>query len=63
MTNLKGLKTPYVERFLMDLHPCLSGTKQEEQYEKFQQWLDACPVKISDRQNFTDEIQINFTLD
>ncbi len=43
--------------------PCLSGIKQEEQYEMFQQWLNDCPVKISNYQDFTDEFEITFKLD
>ena len=46
-----------------NLDPCLSEIKQEEQYEKFQQWLDDCPVKITNYQDFTDEFKITFTLD
>ena len=29
-------------------------------YEKFQQWLNDCPVKILDYQDFTDQFQITF---
>ena len=29
-------------------------------YEKFQQWLNNCPVKILDYQDFTDQFQITF---
>ena len=47
----------------VNLDPCLSGIKQEEQYEKFQQWLNDCPVKISNYQDVTDEFEIRFTLD
>jgi len=35
---------------------------QEEQYEKFQQWLNDCPIKITNYQDFTDEFEITFTL-
>ena len=47
----------------LNIYPCLSGIKQEEQYEKFQQWLNDCPVKISNYQDFTDEFEITFKLD
>ena len=47
----------------INLDHCLSGIKQEEQYEKFQQWLNDCPVKITNYQDFTDEFEITFTLD
>ena len=29
-------------------------------YEKFQQWLNNCPVKILDYQDFTDQFQKTF---
>ena len=29
-------------------------------YEKFQQWLNDCPVKMIDYQDFTDQFQITF---
>ena len=35
----------------------------QSQYELFQDWLDNCPVKISNYQDFTDEFEIRFTLD
>ena len=41
---------------------CLSGINQEEQYEKFQQWLNNCPLKITNYQDFTDEFEITFKL-
>ena len=43
--------------------PCLSGIKQEEQYEKFPQSLKDCPVKILDYQDFTDQFQITFEVE
>ena len=46
-----------------NIDPCLSGIKQEEQYEKFQQWLNDCPVNITNYQDFTDEFEITFKLD
>ena len=32
-------------------------------YEKFQEWLNDCPVKISDYQDFTDQFQITFKVE
>ena len=32
-------------------------------YEKFQQWLNDCPVKILDYQDFTDQFQITFEVE
>ena len=40
--------------------PCLTGIEQEEQYEKFQEWLNQCPLKITEYQDFTDEFEITF---
>ena len=39
---------------------CLTGVEQEEQYEQFQEWLDACPLKITNYQDFTSEFEITF---
>tara|TARA_R100001015_G_C4535019_1_gene100374 strand:+ start:564 stop:692 length:129 start_codon:yes stop_codon:yes gene_type:complete len=30
------------------------------EYEKFQQWLNDCPVKMLDYQDFTDQFEIKF---
>ena len=30
------------------------------EYEKFQEWLDTCPVKIIDYEDLTDQIQVTF---
>ena len=35
----------------------------QSQYEMFQQWLDDCPVKILDYQDFTDQFQITFEVE
>ena len=32
-------------------------------YQKFQEWLDDCPVKILDYQDFTDQFQITFEVE
>ena len=32
-------------------------------YEKFQQWLNDCPVKILDYQDFSDQFQITFEVE
>ena len=32
-------------------------------YEKFQEWLNNCPVKILDYQDFTDQFQITFEVE
>ena len=33
------------------------------EYEKFQQWLNDCPVKITDYEDFTDQFQITFDVE
>ena len=35
----------------------------QSQYEKFQQWLNDCPVKVLDYQDFTDQFQITFEVE
>ena len=35
----------------------------QSQYELFQQWLNDCPVKILDYQDFTDQFQITFEVE
>ena len=35
----------------------------QSQYEKFQEWLNDCPVKILDYQDFTDQFQITFEVE
>ena len=32
-------------------------------YQKFQEWLNDCPVKILDYQDFTDQFQITFEVE
>ena len=44
--------------------PCFSGINgQEEQYEQFQEWLNQCPLKITEYQDFTDMFEITFAFD
>ena len=40
--------------------PCLTGIEQEEQYEKFQEWLNQCPLKITEYRDFTDMFEVTF---
>ena len=35
----------------------------QSQYELFQEWLDNCPVKILDYQDFSDQFQITFEVE
>ena len=35
----------------------------QSQYEMFQQWLNDCPVKILDYQDFSDQFQITFEVE
>ena len=34
--------------------------KKKNEYEKFQEWLNSCPVKIIDYEDLTDQFQITF---
>ena len=38
-------------------------TKSQSQYELFQEWLNDCPVKVLDYQDFTDQFQITFEVE
>ena len=38
-------------------------TKTQSQYELFQEWLNDCPVKVLDYQDFTDQFQITFEVE
>ena len=35
---------------------------KEQRYQQFQQWLNQCPLVITDYNDFTNEFQITFTL-
>ena len=35
----------------------------QSQYEFFQEWLDNCPFKVLDYQDFTDQFQITFEVE
>ena len=35
----------------------------QSQYELFQEWLDNCPVKMIDYQDFTDQFKITFEVE
>jgi hypothetical protein len=44
--------------------PCFTGINgQEEQYELFQEWLDQCPLKITEYQDFTDMFEVTFAFE
>ena len=38
-------------------------TATKSQYELFQEWLNDCPVKVLDYQDFTDQFQITFEVE
>ena len=38
----------------------LNEVRQEELYEQFQEWLNQCPLKITEYQDFTDMFEITF---
>jgi len=35
---------------------------KEQRYQEFQQWLNSCPLVITDYNDFTNEFQITFSL-
>ena len=35
---------------------------KEQRYQEFQQWLNSCPLVITDYNDFTTEFQITFSL-
>ena len=35
----------------------------EQRYQQFQEWLDKCPLVITDYQDYTTEFQITFNLE
>ena len=35
---------------------------KEKRYQEFQQWLNQCPLVITDYSDFTNEFQITFSL-
>ena len=35
----------------------------EQRYQDFQEWLNICPLVVTDYQDFTDQFQITFKLD
>ena len=41
----------------------VSGIKEEELYEQFQEWLLQCPIKITDYTDNYTEFAIDFTME
>ena len=41
----------------------LTMNTTQSQYELFQEWLDNCPVKMIDYQDFTDQFKITFEVE
>jgi len=35
----------------------------EQRYQQFQEWLDKCPLVVTDYRDYTDEFQITFSLE
>ena len=40
----------------------ISTESQEEQYEQFQEWLNQCPIKITDYTDNCTEFAIDFSM-
>ncbi len=41
----------------------VSEESQEEQYEQFQEWLNQCPIKITNYEANTTEFAIDFSME
>ena len=41
----------------------LKEVKQEELYEQFQEWLNQCPIKITDYTDNATEFAVDFSLE
>ena len=41
----------------------LNEVRQEELYEQFQEWLNQCPIKITDYQDNTTEFAVDFSME
>ena len=48
---------------MIDFDTTLTGTEQEELYSEFQEWLNECPLKITNYQDFTDFFEGTFAFD
>ena len=35
----------------------------EQRYQDFQEWLNQCPLVVTDYQDFTDQFQVTFNLE
>ena len=35
----------------------------EQQYEQFQEWLNQCPIKITNYEDYTSEFAIDFSME
>ena len=35
----------------------------EQRYQDFQEWLNTCPLVVTDYRDFTDQFQITFNLE
>ena len=41
----------------------VSGIRQEELYEQFQEWLNQCPIKITEYTDNVTEFAVDFSLE
>ena len=41
----------------------VSEESQQEQYEQFQEWLNQCPIKITNYEDNTTEFAIDFSME
>ena len=49
------MKKTYQQEQYNELHP-----RPKSRYEQFQEWLNECPVKITNYQDFTDLFEVTF---
>ena len=41
----------------------LKEVKQEELYEQFQEWLNQCPIKITNYEDNANEFAVDFSME
>ena len=52
------MKKTYQQEQYNELHP-----RPKSRYEQFQEWLNKCPLVVTDYQDFTTQFQITFNLE
>ncbi len=52
------MKKTYQQEQYNELHP-----RPKSRYEQFQEWLNECPLVVTDYQDYTNEFVITFNLE